>query len=42
MRKDGDHVFLALLIVVSLLVLDLLALWLGVDSRDGQDWKRIS
>jgi hypothetical protein len=41
-RKDGGHVFIALVIVGSLLVLDLLTLWFGVDSRDGRDWEHPS
>jgi hypothetical protein len=32
------NVLIALVIVGTLLVLDLLALWYGVDSRDGRDW----
>jgi hypothetical protein len=35
-------VFVALVIVGGLLLLDLLALWYGVDSRDARDWKHTS
>jgi dolichyl-phosphate-mannose--protein O-mannosyl transferase len=34
--------WIALVILGVLLLLDVVALWCGVDSRDGRDWQRLS
>ncbi len=34
--------WIALVVLAALLVVDVLAVWYGVDSRDGRDWNRFS